>query len=744
MAQRRFQTFFSTWLTLALSFFIALSATQTAQAAPDLLDVDEAFVLHTPEVDGNTILVRWTMAEGYHLYKQKMEFKSNEITFSQIEKTPAERVNDPIFGETEIYKNEAKATLHFSPVEKSQQITLSVKYQGCATALGVCYPPQTRDFTLSLPASASNEQKEGVFSSLSALNNFFQSSSSQPTLLDAEEAFKFSHQIENGQLTFLWQIADDYHLYQDKFKIAVLKGDAKVGQLALPPAERVDDPVFGKTDVFHGNLQATLPIGNLNGSATIEVEYQGCSVSAGVCYPPTKKQIEVNASQITSVADIANTNNNTATDLSESDQIADTLKNSNIWVVIATFFLFGLLLSFTPCVFPMIPILSSIIVGQGVHLTHRRAFIMSLVYVLAMSVTYTVAGVLAGLFGENLQATFQNPWIIATFSFIFVLLSLSMFGFYDIQLPARWQSKLTHLSNTQKGGTLTGVAIMGLLSALIVGPCVAPPLAGALIYIGQTGDAALGGIALFAMSMGMGIPLLAIGTTSAHFLPKAGAWMDNIKAVFGVMLIGVAIWMLERIVPAEITMINWALLFIVSAVYLGAFEASHDKSGWFKLAKGLGIALFLYGFMILIGLLGGSKDVLQPLKTFQGSVIASSEASEELKFKKIKSIEDLERELAKGNPVMLDFYADWCISCKEMEKFTFSDRSVQNALKNVTLVKADVTANDAIDKALLQKFGLIGPPAILFFDSNGQEQKAQRVIGFKPADQFLQNIQAAY
>ncbi|MEA3405626.1 MAG: protein-disulfide reductase DsbD, partial [Pseudomonadota bacterium] len=371
------------------------------------------------------------------------------------------------------------------------------------------------------------------------------------------------------------------------------------------------------------------------------------------------------------------------------------------------------------------------------------AFVMSLVYVLAMSVTYTVAGVLAGIFGENLQVAFQNPWIIGTFSAIFILLAFSMFGFYELQLPGKLQTKLTNLSNKQEGGTLAGVAIMGFLSALIVGPCVAPPLAGALIYIGQTGDALLGGTALFAMSMGMGLPLLLLGTSAGKLLPRAGAWMDNVKAVFGVMLIGIAIWMAERIVPVEVTLISWSLLFIVSAVYLGAFESTAGKSGWLKLIKGLGLALALYGTMILVGLLGGGKEMLQPLKVFQGGGSAQHQ-SEHLTFKTIKSFEDLEAELAKGQPVMLDFYADWCISCKEMEALTFTDKNVQTALIGVTLLQADVTANDATDKALMKKYGLIGPPAILFFNTQGEEQKAQRVVGFKNADDFTNNIQQAY
>lgn len=730
-----------TFWTLLFSLSLLVSF-QGAQA-DDLLEVDDAFKLQTPTIENGQISVNWNIAEDYKLYKDKMSITSDNITLQAPSYSKAKSVDDPLFGKTEVYSQSANITIPYSATSNTANLT--IKYQGCADKIGVCYPPQTRNFTIDLPAQA--QQSESAFNALAGLNDLLVADNGQPELLEADEAFQFSAKIVNGQITAHWNIAHDYHLYQDKIKVKVLDGQAQLGQLQLPPATSIDDPLFGKTSVFHGQIQAVLPVSELSQQATIEFEFQGCSASAGVCYPPMQKTITVNASEISSSTNIAppplatvSVNN----DLSETDQITDTLKNSSVWIVIGTFFIFGLLLALTPCVFPMIPILSSIIVGQGEQITTRRAFVMSLVYVLAMSVTYTVAGVLAGIFGENLQVAFQNPWIIGTFSAIFILLAFSMFGFYELQLPGKLQTKLTNISNKQQGGTLTGVAIMGFLSALIVGPCVAPPLAGALIYIGQTGDALLGGTALFAMSMGMGLPLLLLGTSAGKLLPRAGAWMDNVKAVFGVMLIGIAIWMAERILPTEITLISWALLFIVSAVYLGAFESTANKSGWFKLFKGLGLAMALYGAMILIGLLGGGKEMLQPLKVFQGGASGSVQQSEHLNFKTIKSIDDLEAEISKGQPVMLDFYADWCISCKEMEALTFTDKKVQAALSGVTLLKADVTANDPTDKALMKKYGLIGPPAILFFNTKGEEQTAQRVVGFKNADDFTNNIQQAY
>ncbi|KRT57270.1 protein-disulfide reductase DsbD, partial [endosymbiont of Ridgeia piscesae] len=374
---------------------------------------------------------------------------------------------------------------------------------------------------------------------------------------------------------------------------------------------------------------------------------------------------------------------------------------------------------------------------------------LSLVYVLAMALTYTLAGVLAGLFGENLQVAFQNPWVLATFALVFVLLALSMFGFYELQLPSSLQSRLSEISNKQRGGSLAGVAIMGFLSALIVGPCVAPPLAGALIYIGQTGDALLGGLALFALSMGMGAPLIAIGTSAGKLLPRAGRWMDTVKAVFGVAMLGVAIFMLERIIPADIAMFLWGMLLVVSAIYMGALRHLEiEAGGWQKLWKGLGMVLLIYGALLLIGAAAGGKDTLQPLRGLVASGGAAAGHTEELRFKRIKSLADLQREVAQasaaGRPVMLDFYADWCISCKEMEKYTFADPKVIAALDGVLLLQADVTANDATDQALLQgHFGLPGPPAIIFYGSDGKERKRFRVVGFKGADEFATHVAEA-
>jgi len=578
-------------------------------------------------------------------------------------------------------------------------------------------------------------------------------------ILKPDDAFKLSTEINNGKLNASWEIADGHYLYRDKFKLSIVDANGvESGAIDLPAGELKNDPNFGEMYVFHHTANASLAYLNTTGSeqkATFKVRYQGCSELSGICYPPIVKKVPVVLpvssadSNMTPAADPAidpASNNQSAAKkddyISEQDQIASTLSSGSTWVILLSFFGFGLLLAFTPCVFPMIPILSSIIIGHGDQITTRRAFTMSVVYVLAMALTYTAAGVFAGLFGENIQAAFQNPWILGSFAVVFVALSLSMFGFYDLQLPNSWQSKLTTISNNQKGGTLGGVAVMGFLSALIVGPCVAAPLAGALIYIGQTGDAVLGGLALFSLSLGMGAPLIAIGTSAGKLLPRAGAWMDAVKAVFGVMLLAVAIWMLERVIPAAASMTLWALLLIISAIYMGALEhLDHGISGWRRMWKGVGIFLLAYGVLILIGVASGSNNVFQPLKNIaMASGSHQSQQTAHLQFKQIKGIDGLNKALAdakaQGKPVMLDFYADWCVSCKEMELLTFTDASVQQKLSNFVVLQADVTPNDELDQQLYDHFKIIGPPAIIFYDANGNERRNLRVVGYMPAKDF--------
>ncbi len=569
-------------------------------------------------------------------------------------------------------------------------------------------------------------------------------------ILDPEDAFKLKTWAENGRVYAEWEIADGHYLYRDKTRIlAADEGQLSTSGFTIDKGELKRDETFGDVFVFHHKARASLAVDNAQDGvegASFKIKYQGCSEINGICYPPITKTITLDIAPFSAAEAAAMQEDGDSQPVSEQDQIAASLKSGSAIITILSFFGFGLLLAFTPCIFPMIPILSSIIVGQGENLTTRRAFVLSLVYVLAMAVAYTAAGVFAGLFGENIQAAFQNPWIITSFAAVFVLLSLSMFGFYDLQMPNFIQSRLTEVSNRQQGGTLTGVAIMGLLSALIVGPCVAAPLAGALIYIGQTGDAILGGTALFALSMGMGAPLIAIGTSAGKLLPRAGAWMDAVKAVFGVLMLGVAIWMLERILPAQIIMVLWAALLIVSAVYMGALETlKAEATGWTKLWKGLGMLLLIYGIILMLGVASGGQQMFQPLKGMMTSTTGVQQSH--LSFKQIKGVDGLEQALAEakaqGKPVMLDFYADWCISCKEMESLTFTDPQVQAALGDAVLLQADVTPNDEQDKALYKHFNIIGPPAIIFYDTEGIELKNYRVVGYMPSDKFSAHVEQA-
>jgi thiol:disulfide interchange protein DsbD len=573
----------------------------------------------------------------------------------------------------------------------------------------------------------------------------------QDDILEPDEAFQISYEAQPGKFKASWVIADGHYLYRDKIQITTTEATVVPSPLLMPAGDAKDDPIFNKTlYVFHNFAEATLPYtftDNEGKDVTFNVKYQGCSEVSGICYPPQTKSFTVKvmpiaaatAAQSAGAVDISEP-------LSEQDQIASAL-HSGGWLTLVVFFGAGLLLAFTPCVFPMVPILSGIIVGQGKEISTSKAFYLSLVYVLAMAMTYTVIGVLVGIFGGNIQAWFQNPWIIGSFAALFVALSFSMFGFYELQMPASIQSKLANISNSQQGGNIVGVAIMGFLSALIVGPCVTAPLAGALIYIAETGDAVLGGLALFSLSMGMGAPLLLIGASAGKLLPKAGAWMDAVKAVFGVLLLGLAIWLLERVTPAAVTMALWAALIIVSAIYMGAIDSlGEGSSGWKKLWKGLGVLLLIYGILLLIGLASGNRNIFQPLKGL-GSVSTAVSQVEHLNFKQIKGVDGLNAELAKaraaGKPVMLDFYADWCVSCKEMEALTFANAEVQKALAGTVLLQADVTPNDAKDTELYKHFGIIGPPSIMFFDRNGEERRNYRVVGYMPAEKFSEHVKNA-
>ena len=560
--------------------------------------------------------------------------------------------------------------------------------------------------------------------------------------LDPAVAFKPSAKALDGTTVEIsYQIAKGYYLYKDKFRFNSLDPAIPLGTPVLPKGKEKDDDNFGKVEVFYKTVVIRLPVErNRSGelALTLETTAQGCA-DAGVCYPPQTQTVQVTLPDPATTPAVAAAQDSVSSG-DESGLIADTLKNAGFWAILAFFFVAGLGLSLTPCVFPMIPILSGIIAGQGHKATRGRALALSIAYVLGMALTYAAAGIAAGLTGTLLSAALQNAWVLGTFAGVFVILSFSMFGFYELQLPSTLQSKLSEESGHLQGGRGIAVFLMGALSALIVGPCVAAPLAGALLYIGQTGDAVLGGIALFVMALGMGAPLIAVGLAGGTFLPKTGSWMEGVKKAFGVLLLATALWLVSPVIPAIVAMIGWAALLIVPAVYLHALDPLPQHShGWQRFWKGIGILMLLTGAALLVGALAGNRDPLQPLAGLRGTAVAAE--SRHLAFEPLRSTAELDARLAAVNgPVMLDFYADWCVSCKEMEKFTFSDARVQAKLAGFTLLQADVTGNTADDSALLKRFGLFGPPGIIFFDAKGKEIRDVRIVGFQDAEQFLASL----
>ena len=552
--------------------------------------------------------------------------------------------------------------------------------------------------------------------------------------LEPKDAFKTSFTQNEDSLNFKLALGKDIYLYDDKLTVFITKPE----KIDIKNEINIPEPVPYDEFIVHLNdLDLTIPFSVLKAKLEsskyeVTVSFQGCS-KAGLCYAPMSEKylVEIGAGDTKNdlikeevkVEDISN--------LNETDTIANSLKDGNILIVLATFFGFGLLLSLTPCVFPMIPILSSIIVGasQKEKMTASKGFILSLVYVLSMSAAYTIAGVIAGVFGANLQVALQNPYVLVVFALIFVALAFSMFGYFEIRLPQAIQIKLNKTTDGKEKQGIAGIAIMGFLSALIVGPCVAPPLAGALVYIGQTGDAVLGGMALFVMSLGMGVPLLLIGLGAGRFMPKPGGWMEGITRIFGIIMIAVAIWLLDRVLDASVIMYLWALLFLGSAIYLRIY--THIIS------QLITVVVFILGVVLFLGAISGSTNPLKPLEKFTSSTLVQ-DVGEKVVFKKIKNIEELKQAIAQSDkPVMLDFWASWCVACKEFEEITFKDKQVINKLQNFTLLKADVTANNADDKALQKMFSIVGPPGIIFWDKDKNEVKSSKIVGYKNPKEFL-------
>ncbi len=584
-------------------------------------------------------------------------------------------------------------------------------------------------------------------------------------LLAPEKAFRFAARaIDAKTVEISYRIADGYYLYRDRFKFSTEPGLVKTGAPEFPKGQVHDDQFFGKTETYRKELRIRLPLDEVAGLSrfNLKVVSQGCA-DAGVCYVPHEQSSEIVLIAASAAArdtdalgklGIGSPRAGAQAGLSDSgaqgliggdeSRFVQVLESGRFWVALAFFFIAGIALAFTPCVLPMVPILSGIIVGEGRFATRKRALLLSLCYVLGMAVTYTGIGVAAALSGQMLAAALQSAWVLWTFAFIFVLLALSMFGFYELNLPSGLHARIASVSHRLPGGHYGGVAIMGMLSAAIVSPCVAAPLAGALLYISQTRDVLLGGSALMAMALGMGVPLMVVGVSEGALLPRSGPWMKSVKQVFGAVFLGVAVWVVSPVIPVVAQMLAWGTLMIVCAMFLRAIDPlPANVNAWARLWKGVGIIALLAGAAMVVGAMAGGRDPLRPLAGLSANAgNAKDGLSGEVRFERVRTLAELDARLAAAaRPVMLDFYADWCVSCKEMERFTFSDARVRERLAVMTLLQIDVTGNTPEDNALLKRFRLFGPPGIIFFDGSGQEINDVRVIGYQDAARFTRVLE---
>ncbi|MES2296310.1 MAG: protein-disulfide reductase DsbD [Pseudomonadota bacterium] len=572
--------------------------------------------------------------------------------------------------------------------------------------------------------------------------------------LDPALAFKFSaRMVDANTVAVTYDIADGYYMYRERFKFSAT--GATLGAPAIPAGKVKFDETFQKNvETYRHSITIKIPV-SASGSFTLSATGQGCA-DKGLCYAPQESKVQLigapaaagtlktgaadaaPAATAPAVAPVVSASAGPvsipqapagAASQSELGSIESVLRGGKLIAILPVFLLLGLGLAFTPCVLPMVPILSSIIVGEGAQASRSRGFILSVSYALGMAIVYTALGVAAGLLGEGLAAALQNPWVLGVFGLLLVAMAMSMFGYYELQVPGALQTKLAQASDRQSSGKLLGVFVMGAISALIVGPCVAAPLAGALLYISQTRDVFIGGSALFAMAIGMSIPLLLVGVSAGSLLPRAGAWMNSVKRFFGVLMLAMALWLVSPVLPPLLQMLGWSALGLGYGAYL-----LRARGHWAGLA--LGLLAVVFGAVQLVGLASGGRDALAPLAHLRGAPVQG------VAFQRIKTTAQLDAALAQtgGKTVMLDFYADWCVSCKEMEKLTFIDPAVQARLANTVLLQVDVTANDADDKAMLKRFHLFGPPGIILFNRSGQEIADARVIGFQDAEKFQASL----
>jgi thiol:disulfide interchange protein DsbD len=716
----------------------------------ELLEADQAFALTVRARDANTIEASWKIAPGYYMYRDKFKFESLDpaLTLKPAVIPAGKKKNDPAFGTVETYIQQVAVQLPIDKrPDKAGNVKLRIISQGCNEPIGVCYPPITKEISVALPALkvAAGSAASGGVRSLKDLAGIVTPQSGEPEFLKPDQAFVLSTEATDANtVAARIRIEPGYYLYRDKASVALVRGDGiKLGKPDISRGEVKNDPYLGKTEVIHNELTMRVPLERGAGSGRdleLEIGYQGCA-EKGICYPPEKKKVSLKLA---------------ALDGSEKAEPAiltaktkpPTVEGDSYLKLILAAFGAGLLLTFTPCVLPMVPILSGVIIRSGDQtLSKAQAGLVSYSYVLGTAVTYTIAGALAGATGDQLQAYFQNPWAISIFAAILAFLALSMFGLYELQMPSFVQSKLHYHSHKLKGGSFMGAFGLGLVSALIVGACVSPVLIGILGVAITQGDPVLGGSIMFAMAHGQGVALVAAGIGAGFLLPKAGGWMDKIKYVFGVMLLGVAVYLLGYL-PQVPVLLLWAALFIVTGVYMGATQTlPHDAAGWRYLWKGIGTFLLVWGAVALLGGLMGERDILKPVplagmaSLAGGAAATASTAPAAELFHKSRTLADLESGFARakkeGKPVLLDFYATWCTDCVRMEKTTFLDPRVRAALARFTLLQADVTENDAAATAIKKKFGVFGPPALLLFAADGTERKELRFYGYKNVEELL-------
>ena len=697
---------------------------------------------------GDALEIDWAVEDGAYMYRDEFKFAVNDASIVLGEPAlPAGEVHDDeFFGEQVVYRGNFFVSIPYTVNgDKPASVALTIDSRGCLDS-GYCYMPQTWTETVKLKTAKTvvSGTEKIRFGSLSG------NSDNEP--LPADEVFiPDAFAVDGNTIEFGIRLLPGYYLYKSKISVRSLNENAKAGQLDLPKGKPKTDEWLGEQEVYFDEVFGKVAIARATPDAMdleIELNYQGCMVD-GICYLPVSKILTVSLPQATTTTDLSNVPDSGAP-VSEQARLAQIITGSSIWVAAGLFFVAGLGLALTPCVLPMIPILSGIIAGEGDNVSSKRGFMLALSYVMGMAIVYTAAGVAAAAAGLQLQATFNQPWILILFAGLFVVLALGMFGAYDLQMPSSVQSKLSSISGNQKSGTMIGAFVMGALSSLIVTACVAPALIAALTVIAQTGDMLRGGSALFAMSLGMGAPLLLVGAAQGKLLPKAGGWMVAVKNSFGFMMLGLAVWMLSRILPGTVTMTLWAVLIFMAGVFMGGLTTlTSESSGTQKLGKGFGFLAIFYGIILLLGAMTGGSNPLHPLASLNftgGTVVA--EAQHELPFQRIKSVDDLDREIAAaaadGKTVLLDFYADWCVSCKEMEAYTFTDADVQAALSNTVWLQADVTANDEADQTLLSRFGVFGPPTIIFFGADGEQRNGYEVVGYMKAADFAEHVRQAF